>query len=366
MTEDSDLPGVSAKQDDKLPILAFTVILCVNLAIYINFFLGITVLYTHFFYVPILLAGMWYQRKAVYVALLLGVIHILMAYFSHPILDSPLTGVAGGLVMACGRFAIFIAVAYVTGLVSEERKELEKKLLQAERLAAIGEFSSGVAHELRQPLGVISNSVYYLGMKLTEEEEKEKEKEKEVADEKVKRHLAIMEKEVKRANRLITDLLDFARMPVPTLKVCNVNQILEEALSSIEIPENIEVKKELKETLPTIHADFDQILRTCSNLIRNAISAMPEGGLLKLKTEAEKAKEKEKGNIEISIADIGGGIPKENIKRIFEPLFTTKAAGIGLGLSLCKRYVEAHGGEIAVESEVGMGTKFIFKLPISE
>jgi len=289
MTEDSDLPGVSAKQDDKLPILAFTVILCVNLAIYINFFLGITVLYTHFFYVPILLAGMWYQRKAVYVALLLGVIHIVMTYFSHPIIENSLTGVAGGLIMACGRFAIFIAVAYVTGLVSEERKELEEKLLQAERLAAIGEFSSGVAHELRQPLGVISNSVYYLGMKL-----KEREKEKEVADEKVKRHLAIMEKEVKRANRLIMDLLDFARMPVPTLKVCNVNQIVEEALSSIEIPENIEAKKELKETLPTIHADFDQILRTCSNLIRNAISAMPEGGSLKLKTEEEKGRRKRK------------------------------------------------------------------------
>ena len=111
MTEDSNLHGGYATQNNKQLILTFTIIVCVNLAIYINFFLGITVLYTHFFYIPILLAGIWYQRKAVYVALLLGVVHIIMTYFSVPIFESPLTGVAGGFVMAGGRCAIFIVVA---------------------------------------------------------------------------------------------------------------------------------------------------------------------------------------------------------------------------------------------------------------
>jgi len=232
-----------------------------------------------------------------------------------------------------------------------EHKEMEKKLRRTERLATIGEFSSGVAHELRQPLGVISNSAYFLGMKL-----------KDTADEKVNRHLAILDKEVKRANHLITDLLEFARMPMPTLKECDINQVVEEALSGVDIPPNVEVKKELKEDLPKIHADFDQIQRTCLNIIANAILAMPGSGSLKIKTEEGK----EEGNIEISIADTGEGIPEENMGKIFEPLFTTKPRGVGLGLSLCKKYVEAHGGKIEVESEVEKGTKFVVKLPVSE
>lgn len=350
MTENSNLPGVSAKQDNKLLKLAFTIIVCVNLAIYINFFMGITILYTHFFYIPILLAGMWYQRKAIYVALLLGVVHVVMTYLTHPIFWNSYSSVAGDFIIASGRCAVFIIVAYVIGLVCEERKKMEERLLYTKKLAIIGEFSSGIAHELRQPLGVIKNATYFLNMKL-----------KEVTDEKVLRHLAIVEKEVNRANHLITDLLNFARTATPTLKECAISQIVEEALPSFEIPENIEVKTELKEDLPTIQADPDQILRTCSNIIANAISAMPEGGSLELKTGENKKEE----NVQISIADTGEGIPKENGKKIFEPLFTTKATGIGLGLSLCKKYVEAHGGRIEVESEVGKGTKFIVKLPVS-
>ena len=231
-----------------------------------------------------------------------------------------------------------------------EREQAEERLRRVERLATIGEFSSGVAHELRQPLGVISNSAYFLGMKL-----------KDIADEKVNRHLAILDKEVKRANRLITDLLEFARMPVPTLNECDINQVVEEALSSVDIPPNVEVKKELKGDFPKIHADFNQIQRTCLNIIANAILAMPGSGSLKIKTEEDK----EEGNIEISIADTGEGIPEENMEKIFEPLFTTKPRGVGLGLSLCKKYVEAHGGKIEVESEVGKGSTFTVKLPVS-
>ncbi len=124
----------------------------------------------------------------------------------------------------------------------------------------------------------------------------------------------------------------------------------------------MELKKELKRDLPRIQADFDQIQRTCTNIITNAISAMPEGGSLKIKTEENE----EEGNIEISIADTGEGIPEESRERIFEPLFTTKPRGVGLGLALCRRYVEVHGGEIEVESEVGKGSTFTIKLPLPE
>jgi len=145
-------------------------------------------------------------------------------------------------------------------------------------------------------------------------------------------------------------------------KDCDVNQVIEEVLSSVEISSNIEVKKELKESIPMIHADSYQIQRVCFNLASNAVSAMPEGGSLKIKTDEDKDGE----NIEISIADTGKGIPKENIEKVFAPLFTTKARGIGLGLSLCKKYMETHEGKIEVESEVGKGTKFIVKLPIEK
>ena len=156
-------------------------------------------------------------------------------------------------------------------------EEIEKKVLRSERLATIGEFSGGVAHELKQPLGVINNAAYFLGIML-----------KDIADEKVKQYLGILEKEVKRANRMI-------------------NQVVEEALSEVDIPANIELKKELKEDLTAIHADFDQIQRTCMNIITNAISVMPEGGSLGIKTEENK----EEGNIEIIISDTGEGISGE-------------------------------------------------------
>ncbi len=457
------------KSDTKLFILLIAISACILADVYACFVLGKTIVYTHFFYIPLILAGIWYYRKAVYVAIYLGALHVLTSLFAMGF---------GFVIFEClQRAVIFVAVAYVIGFASEmrakaekgiikerdrsqkilatigeavyifdrdlnitelnrahlktfdvkreeaigkkcyvlffgrkeicqdcplsnffekricvrvekmialpegakkyfdimfcplfdeegnvaevicdvrdltERKEMEEKLALSERLAAIGEFSSGLAHELRQPLGVINNSVYFIGSKL-----------KDIGEEKVKKHLAILEKEVKHANRLITDLLDFARVEAPMLKACDVNYEIKEALSSVVIPPNIEVKKELKESIPRIPADAYQIQRVCLNLVSNAMAAMPEGGLLEIKTEVDK----EEKNIMISILDTGEGIPEGNLGRIFDPLFTTKARGIGLGLSLCKKYVEAHGGKIEVESEVGKGTKFVVKLPVSE
>jgi len=207
-----------------------------------------------------------------------------------------------------------------------------------------------MAHELRQPLGVINNSVYFIANKL-----------KDIAQEKVRKHLVILEKEVKHANSLILDLLDFARVDVPDFKECNVNQMIEEVLYSVNIAPNISVKTELEETLPLIRCDYYQIQRVCTNLISNAVSAMPEGGSLEIVTEEYK----DEGVIEVRIADTGEGIQKEFIQKAFEPFFTTKARGIGLGLSLCRKYVKAHSGTIDVESEIGKGTSFTVKLPLN-
>lgn len=230
-----------------------------------------------------------------------------------------------------------------------ERKRMEEQLLQSERLAAIGEMASFVGHELRNPLGVIKNSTYYARMRLKGE-----------ADRKIARHLDILEMEVERSNNIISDLLDFARGPKPpNIQQIDLNHIVEEALSRIEVPARVETATKVGE-LPSTRADPDQILRILLNLMMNGIDAMPKGGTLSVETRAEE------GFLEVSVADTGVGILEENMEKLFTPLFSTKAKGIGLGLYIVKQLLEAHGGAIAVQSEVGEGAIFTFRLPIVE
>jgi len=201
-------------------------------------------------------------------------------------------------------------------------------------------------HELRNPLGVIKNSMYYLKMKLGD------------ADEKVLRHIAIVEREIARSNKIISDLLGFARVKAPNLNPVQVNTLVEESLSRSFVPDNTHVVINLERDLPPLISDADQIVQVFINLISNAIQAMSEGGTLEITTEAAN------GFIVVHFRDQGCGIPEENMQRLFEPLFTTKAKGIGLGLALIKTLVEGHKGTIEVESEVGKGTTFSVRLPV--
>jgi signal transduction histidine kinase len=137
------------------------------------------------------------------------------------------------------------------------------------------------------------------------------------------------------------------------------------------VPENVEVDERLDEALPVILADPDQLAQVFGNLIRNAIQAMPEGGRLTVETSEVSDSPLLSGVgpgvwwMAVSITDTGVGIPQENLDKLFEPLFTTKAKGIGLGLAVTKTLVEGHGGSIEVESEVGKGTTFTVRLPIA-
>jgi signal transduction histidine kinase len=227
-----------------------------------------------------------------------------------------------------------------------ERKEMEEQLMRTEKLATIGQLASGVGHELRNPLGVISNSAYYLNSILKD------------GDEKVIKHVGIIQREVQRANKIITDLLDFSKAKPPSLEESDVNTIIMNTLDGIKVPENISVRTSLNGKLPRILLDPDQIRRVFLNIVSNALQAMPEGGGLDIKTGV-------KGQFaEITFKDTGEGIPEENIKKVFDPLFTTKAKGIGLGLSIVKGIVESHKGMIEVETEVGKGATFIVQLPV--
>ncbi len=237
-----------------------------------------------------------------------------------------------------------LAVSFIR--MAEDLKETQEKLIRSQRLAAIGQLASGVGHELRNPLGVIGNSVYYLNMKLKD------------VNEKVGKHLNILKREIKRSNEIITDLLDFSRARPPSLKECDVNSIIKAALADIEVPENIAVESQLAKNLPAIPADPDQIRRVFLNISTNAVQAMPDGGKLQIHTAVKD------DFLEIRFTDTGQGIPTEKLKQIFEPLFTTRAKGIGLGMSIVKSIVDGHKGSIEIESEVDKGTTFTVILPL--
>lgn len=180
---------------------------------------------------------------------------------------------------------------------------------------------------------------------------------KNVADEKVKRHLKLIEREINTSNLIISDLLDFARKKPLTLKQTKLNDVVSDALSHIFIPKNIKVNTKLDETPPML-LDSEKIRRVFQNMILNAVQAMPKGGKLTVKMV------KRDDSVEIAIKDTGVGIPEENMSKLFTPLFSTKVTGVGLGLTICKQVVEDHGGEITVKSKIGKGSTFTVKLPI--
>ncbi|MHA1346452.1 MAG: ATP-binding protein [Candidatus Heimdallarchaeaceae archaeon] len=234
-------------------------------------------------------------------------------------------------------------------IVEERTKELQvvqERLIRKEKLAIVGQLASGISHELRNPLGVINNSAYYLQMKLED------------ADEKIKKHLDILQKEITRSNTIITDLLTFAKVRSLELTDINVNTALTEVLVYSNIPENISVEKYFETDIPLVQLDAEQIHGAFLNLITNAVQAIEDSGKIVIKTAIVE------DSIEIRITDTGVGIEEENLEIIFEPLYTTKAKGIGLGLSIVKETISEHMGSIKVESKVGKGTTFTIRFPL--
>ena len=227
-----------------------------------------------------------------------------------------------------------------------ERKRLEQQLLRTERLAAIGEVAAMIGHDLRNPLTGIAGATYFLRMKFGAK-----------LDRKAKEMLELIEKDIEYSNKIITDLLEYSREMRLELTEVVPRTITQAALSLIEVPESIRVFDETKNK-PRIKVDIEKITRVFVNIIKNAIDAMMEGGELTITSR------KTNGNLEITFKDTGMGMTKDTKGKIFSPLFTTKAKGIGLGLPICKRIVEAHKGTISAESEVGKGTTFTVTIPI--
>jgi PAS domain S-box-containing protein len=232
-------------------------------------------------------------------------------------------------------------------------RDAQERLVHQEKLAILGQLAGGVAHELRNPLGAIKNSGYFLNMVL------------ERPDSEVKEALKILEQAVGTSERIISSLLDFARPKVPLQRKVDINNVVRQVLSRIDLPnpQKIEVALQLDETLPAILVDPDQLGQAFDHIILNAIQAMspPEGKGGQLVIESKRL---DGESILVSITDTGVGIAEENQGRLFEPLFTTKAKGIGLGLALAKTLVETNRGSIEVKSENGRGSTFKVRLPV--
>jgi signal transduction histidine kinase len=225
---------------------------------------------------------------------------------------------------------------------------MEEQRLRLEKLATMGELAAMVAHDLRNPLTSIRNASYYIKKTCPARANSECKTALEMLD--------IIEQETLFANNIINDLLDFsAKRPLQKTSQ-NINGIIEASMMKSNVPKNVNIEIHFAKKA-TASVDERQLERVFLNLVKNAAQAMHDGGKLTVTT-------KETNDfVEIVLADTGVGIPEESMRKLFTPLFTTKAKGIGMGLAICKKIIEEHGGTISVKSKVGEGTTFTIKLP---
>ncbi len=233
---------------------------------------------------------------------------------------------------------------------TQQLLEAQDELLRKGKLAVLGQVAGSVGHELRNPLGVMSNAVYFLQTVLSD------------ADETTREYLNIIKNEITSSERIVSDLLDSVRTKPPQAEAVGVAELIEQTLNKLSIPAAVTLKLDIPSTLPPLRVDALQIHQVLRNLISNGVEAMPQGGTLEIRAVADEAAKK----ITVSVRDSGVGMTAEQLGKLFQPLFTTKARGIGLGLVVVKNLTEANGGTVQVASEADKGTLFAVTLPAVE
>jgi len=234
---------------------------------------------------------------------------------------------------------------------NEKLRIFEERFVKANKLSAIGELASSIAHEIKNPLISIQGFARRIGA--TKDRDK------------VEKYAEFIEQEADRLSQVLTKLLGFSRMDEPKKDLLDMNEIVDDTVMFMEHHltrfKSVEISVEKKPDLPMVYVDKIHVQQTVVNIIMNAAQAMPEGGRIRIKTGLNDQ------YVFIAISDTGVGIKEENLDRIFEPFFTTKEKeqGTGLGLSLCKRLIEANAGKIEVESKIGQGTTFTIMIPIN-
>jgi len=231
-----------------------------------------------------------------------------------------------------------------------EIKRTQQALINSEKLAALGRFSAGIAHEIRNPLANISASAQFSMSKFE-------------MDKNMKKHFDVILRNTESANRIIKELLDFTSPRETVLEEGNINAVLEKVCELVKprcTKHNINLVKKIPEKLPSMPLNDKKLEEAFMNFLSNAIEAMPDGGTLTV----ESSFSKKDNTITVNFADTGFGISQEDMDKVFEPFFTTKDDGTGLGLSLAYHIINAHSGDINVESKPGKGTAFLITLPL--
>jgi two-component system sensor histidine kinase HydH len=324
----------------------------------------------HLYIVPIILGAYWYGIKggvSTSIASALLFSPHLFFHWHDPFLD----------IYNYVELFLFLLIGGVTGVLSQMERnqhlryeealrrldeshrklkeqtdilfQTEEQLRRADRLSALGELSAGMAHEIRNPLGSIKGAVEIL-------------KDDYSADDARYEFIQILLKETDRLNHILQEFLEFARPKHPDLQQADLNEALKSVLtltSQEARKARITVRKQLDPAIGKRSFDAGMLKQAFLNLVLNALQAMPEGGELIIESAIQKEM------IEVKIRDTGSGISTENLKKLFSPFFTTKKQGTGLGLAITYRIIEKHRGTISVESELGKGTTFTVRIPIT-
>ncbi|MBU4320009.1 MAG: two-component sensor histidine kinase, partial [Nitrospinae bacterium] len=233
-----------------------------------------------------------------------------------------------------------------------EQRQMEEKLREAEHLSGIGQLSRSIAHEIRNPLNFISLSVDHIKEKFSPDGN--------IDAEKFHSLISNIKQEIQRLNKLVEEFLDYGKPLKLNLQKADIGKLLEGIIEIIWAKAEAEKINIIKDCdfLPSLNIDPDLIKTCVFNVVLNAFQAMPDGGALTIKTEPVE------GMISIIISDTGKGIPEDELPKVYEPFYTTKRNGLGLGLAMTKRVVEEHGGKVSIHSIAGDGSTVVITLPV--
>jgi two-component system NtrC family sensor kinase len=271
-----------------------------------------------------------------------------------------------GLVFALGALSLSALSLYITrGTINEirrtrdQKRSLEEQLARAQKLASVDELSAGVAHEINNPLGIISQEVQWIEHILTTETA-DRLRENQDLNESVKE----ISLQVNRCKEIVSKLLSLAREMKPVIQRVELNDLIDnitELVKKEAVAKQIQIHTKFQSGLPPVYSDPPLLRQVVLNLLVNATQAIDKSGEITVSTDAANEE-----TIKITIEDSGCGIPQENIEKIFTPFFSTKPAGqgTGMGLALCRGIIERLGGSISVASDIGQCTVFTVRLPI--
>jgi two-component system, NtrC family, sensor histidine kinase HydH len=252
---------------------------------------------------------------------------------------------------------LFVILTFVVkrgeGIIQKRAQEqlaLKEQLSRAKHLSSLGEMVAGVSHEIRNPLGIISSSAELLQKKIT-------------SDDPMNKIPSIIIEESSRLNHIITDFLNYAKPKTPNRSACRIQEVIEKNirfLASQTESRGYRIHTYFDHRLPTIEADADMLYQAFLNLFINAMQAMPDGG--DVAVWAKKAN----GSLWVAVEDRGSGISEQDREKIWDPFFTTKDKGTGLGLGIVKNIIEAHQGQIRMDNRPDGGARVTIRLPIKE